>query len=112
MVVDKPQRRTVRYDGYDYTLHGAYFITICVDKHRPFFGRIDNDHVQLNWVGKIVEREWLRIAQLRDNVALDEYIVMPNHFHAVVLITHATQPVGTQLAASALIASSDCVRIV
>ena len=40
-----------------------------------------------NWVGAIVEREWLRVGELRDNVFLDEFVVMPNHFHAIVLIT-------------------------
>ena len=97
MNVFKPNRHSVRFRGYDYAQHGAYFITVCIDHHRPFFGSIENDEMKPNWVGHIVEREWLRVAELRDNVFLDEYIVMPNHFHAIVLIT---SPVGTQLAAS------------
>ncbi len=102
--INQPQRRTVRYDGCNYTLQGAYFITVCADKHRPFFGHIENDQMQLNWVGAFVEREWSRVAGLRDNVMLDEYVVMPNHFHAIVLIT--TPPVvGTQISASASLAS-------
>ena len=59
--------------------------------------------MRLNWVGEIVEREWLRVLQLRGNVALDGHVVMPNHFHAVVLIT--STPVGTQISASASLAS-------
>lgn len=84
--MDKPQRRSVRFAGFDYQSHGAYFITVCTIHHRPFFGRIENDAMQPNWVGKIVEREWLRVAQLRSEIALDEYVVMPNHFHAIVII--------------------------
>ena len=104
MNVFKPNRHSVRFRGYDYAQHGAYFITVCIDHHRPFFGSIENDEMKPNWVGHIVEREWLRVAELRDNVFLDEYIVMPNHFHAIVLIT---SPVGTQLAASVVPSSEN-----
>ena len=41
--MNQPQRRTVRYAEHDYTLQGAYFITVCADKHRPFFGHIESD---------------------------------------------------------------------
>ena len=91
-------RHSARFRGYDYAQHGAYFITVCADHHRPFFGTIENDQMKPNWVAHIVEREWLRMGELRDNVFLDEFVVMPNHFHAILIIT--TPPVGTQLAAS------------
>ena len=97
--MNQPQRHTVRFAGYDYTLQGAYFVTVCADKHRPFFGHIENDQMRLNWVGTFVEREWLRVAELRPNIALNEYVVMPNHFHAIILIT-SPPPVGTQISAS------------
>ena len=92
MDIFKPQRHSVRFRGYDYSACGAYFVTLCAERHRPFFGAIENDAMKSNWVGHIVEREWLRTADIRPEIELDEYVVMPNHFHAIVLIT--PNPVG------------------
>ncbi len=105
MDIFKPNRHSVRFRGYDYTQGGAYFITVCTDHHRPFFGAIENSLMKPNWVGHIVEREWLRTTELRPEIALDEYVVMPNHFHAIVLITSQTI-VGTQRAASVVPSSA------
>jgi REP element-mobilizing transposase RayT len=87
----KHHRRSVRFRGSDYQSAGAYFITICAEHHRPFFGHIEDGVMKSNWVGKIVEQEWLRTSEVRPEIELDEYMVMPNHFHAIVLVT---QPVG------------------
>lgn len=81
-------RRSIRLSGYDYRAAGAYFITICAHEKRPVFGTMRNDKIMLNVYGKIVEEEWLRTAELRPNIDLDEWVIMPNHFHAIVVITH------------------------
>ena len=80
-------RRSVRFAGYDYRNAGAYFVTICAHHKRPVFGRCENGVVQLHVYGQIVAEEWERTAQSREYCSLDEWIVMPNHFHAIILLT-------------------------
>ena len=40
----------------------------------------------LNKLGVIVKDEWLKTTQLRKNVKLDEYIIVPNHFHGIIIL--------------------------
>ena len=81
------QRRSVRLEDYDYSQEGAYFITICTDGKKNLFGKIKNGELILNSFGKIAKEEWNRTIHSRKNLEMDEYIVMPNHFHAIVHIT-------------------------
>ena len=81
-------RRSIRLKGYDYSQTGAYFITICTHKGLCVLGDIRNGVVQLNDFGRIVEREWLRTDGLRENVVMDEYVVMPNHIHGIIVISN------------------------
>ena len=79
-------RRTIRWEGYDYSQSGGYFITICASRKRCVFGAINNGVVRLNHYGRIVKHEWQQSAILRAEIALDEFVIMPNHFHAIVLL--------------------------
>ncbi len=81
--VDSARRKDVDYSG-----SGAYFITICTNGRRPFFGRIINDIMELSELGKVVQSEWLKTSVLRKsmNVQLGQWIIMPDHFHAVLFI--------------------------
>lgn len=81
------RRRSVRLKGHDYRQPGAYFVTICTYRWAPPFGTLVNGRMALNPAGQMVEKEWLRTAAVRPYVRLDEYIVMPNHFHGIVMIT-------------------------
>ena len=72
--------------GYDYTSTGAYFITICTHRHTYLFGNIVDGEMQLNDVGKIAVDEWLQTPVIRNEIELDEWVVMPNHLHAIVII--------------------------
>lgn len=78
--------RSVRLRGYDYTIGGAYFITICTHNRQNLFGEIEKEVVVLNGNGHIAVEEWLKTAVLRPNVILDEFIVMPNHVHGIVIL--------------------------
>ncbi|WP_036199620.1 transposase [Meiothermus ruber] len=84
---DKHHRRSVRLKGYDYTQAGAYFITICAQNRECLFGDVVDGEMRLNEIGLIVRDEWLKTAILRPSVVLDEYVVMPNHIHGVIIIT-------------------------
>lgn len=53
---------------------------------RKFFGKIFKGEVVLSEAGTIVNEEWLNNAVMRNNVILDEYVVMPNHFHGIIAL--------------------------
>ena len=80
-------RRSVRLPDPDYTEPGAYFVTLCARDRRCVFGEVTLDGVRLTQVGEIVTQEWLRSADLRAEVELDAFVVMPNHIHGTVVIS-------------------------
>ncbi len=77
-------RRSVRLQGYDYSQAGLYFITICCDDRKCLFGKIENNEMVLNDVGKIADECWMEIPKHFPNAVLHEHIVMPNHVHGVI----------------------------
>ena len=80
-------RRSIRLKDYDYSQQGTYFVTVCTYNRKCNLGKVINDEVQLNKYGHIVENEWIKIADIRKNVELDTYVIMPNHLHGILLIT-------------------------
>ncbi len=74
--------------NWDYKQEGIYFVTICTKNREHFFGHINNGKMILSDMGKIVELEWEKTFVLRKdmNLKMGEYIVMPNHFHAIIVI--------------------------
>jgi len=96
----KHHRHSIRLKGYDYSQAGLYFITICVQNRECLFGEIvgastrDDQNTDgemiLNDAGKMVRSEWIKLPERFTNIALHEYIVMPNHFHAILEIVGAT----------------------
>lgn len=77
-----------RLYGYDYSWPGFYFITICTKDRECFFGEINNNKVQLSKVGKIASKFWFKIPKHFLFVKLDEFIVMPNHIHGILIINN------------------------
>lgn len=63
--LQRHHRRSIRLKGYDYSQPGLYFITLCTHRQQCWFGEIKRSRMQLNQIGKIVAREWLRSAQMR-----------------------------------------------
>lgn len=84
----KYQRRSIRLKQYDYSTTGFYFITICTWKHLCLFGKIEKDRMIINKSGEITEKEWYRTGELRANIKLHEFIIMPNHMHGIIEITN------------------------
>jgi REP element-mobilizing transposase RayT len=82
-----PNRRSIRLKNYDYSQKGSYFITIVTQNRKHLFGKIEDGIMILSSVGRIVEEEWLNTIQLRPNVSLGEFIIMPDHMHMIVTIT-------------------------
>jgi putative transposase len=83
---DRHHRRSVRLQGYDYSQAGAYFVTICTWGRECLLGQVVDGTMRVNACGQIVEEEWLRTPDICPQVELDAYVVMPNHFHAVLVI--------------------------
>lgn len=79
-------RRSIRLKGYDYSQAGAYFITICVQDRACLFGKIINGKMILNEMGQIAYDEWLKTSELRKNVELDVFVIMPNHIHGIIIL--------------------------
>ena len=87
----KRQRRSIRIKGYDYTQPGAYFLTLCTHERSMLFGDLINDQLVANEYGRIVREEWLKSADIRDEIVLDEFVIMPNHLHGIVWIMGDTE---------------------
>jgi putative transposase len=83
---DRAYRRSLRLLQYDYRQSGAYFVTICVQARKCLLGEIRDDRMCLNDLGQIVQECWLDVAQHFPCVELDEFAIMPNHKHSVLLI--------------------------
>ncbi len=79
-------RQSIRLEGYDYRQAGAYFITICVQNMECLLGDIMDGTMVLNHAGQMVKKWWLKLEQKYDNMVLDEYIIMPNHMHGIIVI--------------------------
>ena len=81
-----PTRRRMRLEGYDYSTPGAYFVTACTQDRRPLFGRVIDGRMAANPLGTVVEDCWDELPDHYDSLALDAFILMPNHVHGVILL--------------------------
>jgi len=79
-------RRSIRLRGYDYSRRGIYFVTICTEGRRRLFGTVINGRMALNDAGRAAARCWREIPNHFPNVALDEWVVMPDHVHGILVI--------------------------
>jgi len=86
---------STRLEGWDYSENGYYFVTICTKDKKHYFGKIENEEMKLSEIGKIVAEEWQKTENIRKNIELDKWVVMPNHFHAIVVINNENTPVET-----------------
>ncbi|WP_372651349.1 transposase [Draconibacterium sp.] len=79
---------SARLQNWDYGRNAAYFVTICTKNREHYFGDIMDGEMQLSAIGEIAETEWLKTFDLRRdmNLTMGEYIIMPNHFHAIIII--------------------------
>ncbi len=78
---------SARHPTWDYASEGWYFVTICTQDRIGFFGDVVNGIMQLSVVGRIADECWRAIPDHFDNCVVDEFVVMPNHVHGIVVIT-------------------------
>ncbi len=79
-------RRSIRLKGYDYSQNGTYFITICTKNREHLFGKIENGEMILNDFGNIAQQEMKNTEEIRKNVSVGCFVIMPNHVHAIIVI--------------------------
>ena len=79
-------RRSIRLQEYDYSQNGYYYVTICTKHFIKYFGEIKNGEMKLNNIGKIVKQCWDDLPNHYENCILDEFVIMPNHVHGIIVI--------------------------
>ena len=89
---ERHHRRSIRLKGFDYSRSAIYFVTICVQNRECLFGTILQNQMLLNDAGGMVSAEWLALPSRFPSVILDEFIVMPNHFHGIIYISIYISP--------------------
>jgi len=71
---------------HDYAAGGTYFVTICTEERACLFGDVRDGEMRLNEIGLITEREWVRADEIRPEVEIDVFGLMPNHLHGLISI--------------------------
>jgi putative transposase len=79
---------SARLAGFDYSNEGYYFVTICTKKFRKVFGEIINQKMNYSRGGIIADKQWHMVPDLFLNAKIDEFIIMPDHFHGIILIQY------------------------
>ena len=80
-------RQSPRLRDYDYTQGGVYYVTIATYRMAQLFGVVANGKVYLNELGRLVDKEWQKTAEIRPRVEIDEFVVMPNHIHGILFFS-------------------------
>ena len=84
----KHHRRSLRLENYNYADSGAYFVTIVAQNRQCIFGNVVDSKIELNEFGRILAEEWERSKDIRQEIALDAFVAMPNHIHGVLIMTN------------------------
>ncbi len=81
--------------NWDYSGNGVYFLTIVTQKRVCNLGNINNKKMFLSDFGKIIENEFLKSFEIRNELFLDEFIIMPNHLHTIVVLNKPEIDIGS-----------------
>lgn len=82
----KHHRRSIRLKEYDYAQPGLYYVTICTQNRQCVFGTVQDGLLRLSAAGELVASLWQDLSAHYPGVALDEYVLMPNHLHGIILL--------------------------
>ena len=81
-----PNRQSIRLKDYNYSNAGYYHVTICSNNRKNIFGVIKKHQVELSSCGQIIKNEWINLSSTYDNIELNEFIIMPNHIHGIIIL--------------------------
>ena len=90
-------RKRNRLAGYDYSQYGWYFVTVCTKGMQEWFGEVRNGEMVMDECGNAVAQQWQWLAVQYEYVELDEFVVMPNHFHGIIIIHNSNVGTGRDL---------------
>nr|VFJ56152.1 MAG: REP element-mobilizing transposase RayT [Candidatus Kentron sp. DK] len=94
---EQHHRCSIRLKGYDYSWPGAYFITVCVHDKRCLLGKVVDGKMISNRYGRVVAECWQGIPAHFVGVTLDQWVIMPNHMHGIIMLaTRPTSAVGAR----------------
>lgn len=85
------KRKSIRCKNYNYARKGAYFLTFNLKERLPILGNIENQVMYENIIGRLVKESWLMTPDIRPNVMLGAFVLMPDHFHAIIHINEERQ---------------------
>jgi REP element-mobilizing transposase RayT len=98
-----PNRRSTRWQGFDYTSGAAYFLTMCVAGRETLFGDVIDGEVRLSEIGMLVDQTLHESLAMRPEIELVTHVVMPNHLHLLIIVNplpdvgaHGRAPVPPQ----------------
>lgn len=94
----KHRRHSIRLKDYDYSREGAYYVTTVAQNRLCLFGDVVNAEMILNDAGEMLQSQWRALPERFPNIELDEFVVMPNHFHGIVVMTDKTGRATTRVA--------------
>ena len=83
---NKYKIKSIRLPNWDYSSNGAYYITICTKNRECLFGKIVDEKMKLNSIGEIVKECWYDLPNHYGNCKLDEFVIMPDHVHGIIII--------------------------
>ena len=86
MKSELPKRKSPRAWWLEYN-EGLFFITVCTQGHKHFFGEIEGDVMKYSPIGTFLLNELENVVSHHANVKVLQYVVMPNHFHAIIDIS-------------------------
>ncbi|MGJ3253671.1 MAG: transposase [Elainellaceae cyanobacterium] len=86
-------RQSIRLKNYDYSQAGAYFVTICTQERECLLGEVVNASISLSQYGTIVQQVWQQIPHHFSSATLDAAVIMPNHFHGIIIIADDSLPI-------------------
>lgn len=97
-----PNRKKLRLKGFNYSQSGYYFITICIKNRREFFSHIINNELILTNYGRVGDDVWNNLPEYY-NVDIDYYVIMPDHFHGIIIIDNSFNSIKKHFSLSDII---------
>jgi putative transposase len=78
-----PTRKLLRLPNHNYSQAGPYFVTICTHNMSCSLGTVRGQQVDLSPAGEVARETWYALPERFPPIALDEFIIMPNHLHGI-----------------------------
>ena len=85
----RPNRKPSRLPNHDYSHAGPYFVTICTHNNSCLLSTVQGEHVHLSLAGEVARETWHALPDRFPQVALDEFVIMPNHVHGILALVGA-----------------------